>query len=110
MVGGGHGEFDAEETMQGAPEVSGEAGIPIRDDRFGEAVVFEDVIKEELCDAATGDLLVGGDEVRAFAEAVDDDEDGVVVARGCGETGDEIKRDLFPFALWNGCWFEETLW
>ena len=110
MVGSGHGQVDAEEVVQGLPEVSSEAGISIRDDGLGEAMVFEDVIEEELCDAATGDVVVGCDEVCSFAEAVDDDEDGVVVAGGCGKTCDEVERDLFPFALWNGCRFEETLW
>jgi hypothetical protein len=67
MVGSGHGKFDAEEVMQGLPEVSSEAGISIRDDDFGEAVVLEDVIEEELCDATTGDLVIGCDEVCSFA-------------------------------------------
>ena len=96
--------------MQGSPEVSSEAGISVRDDDFGEAVVFEDVIEEELCDATTGDLVVGCDEVCSFAEAVDNDEDGIVVTRGCGEACDEVERNLFPFALGNGCWLEESLW
>jgi hypothetical protein len=76
--------------MQGSPEVSSEARVSIRDDGFGEAMVFDDVIEEELCDAANGDVVVGCDEVCSFAEAVDDDEDGVVMARGCGKTRDDI--------------------
>jgi hypothetical protein len=96
--------------MQGSPEVSSEARVSIRYDGLGEAMVFEDMVEEELCYAATGDVVVGCDEVRSFAEAVDDDEDGIVVVRGCGKTHDEIERDLFPFALGNGCWFEKTLW
>lgn len=58
MVGGGCGQFDAEEIVEGAPEMSGEAGIAIRDDDFGEAMVFEDMIEEELCCKACLSLLV----------------------------------------------------
>ena len=39
---------DAKQLVQGLPKVSREARIAIRDDDLGEAMVFEDVIKEEL--------------------------------------------------------------
>ena len=72
-------------------------------------MVLEDVIKKELGNAMTCDVLVGCDEVCLLAETVDNDEDGVVMARSCGEASDEVEGEVFPFALgdWKG--FKEAL-
>jgi hypothetical protein len=69
----------------------------------------KDFAEEERGDGSGGGCAGEGDKVSLFAEAVDDDENAVVVVVGHGKI-EEIHSDLLPLALGDGDGLEEPRW
>ena len=61
----------------------------------------EDVSKEELGNFRSGYRRRGRNEVNMLGKAVHNHEDGVVVALGFRQVGDEVHRNLFPSIGWD---------
>ena len=78
VIGGAYVLFDVEEATKFLWEVGREAGIVVRDDSAGSAVMRENVLDVEVGDGGGGGCFVTGDENGGFrAVVVCDGEDAV---------------------------------
>ena len=75
-------ETDVQSLAKGMEEVGYEFGSTVGSDMGGNAVLGEDVEKEQLRQSGGVDGVMRGDEYALFGQAIHNDEDGCESGRG----------------------------
>jgi hypothetical protein len=95
VIGGAYVLFDVEEAAKFLWEVGCEAGIAVRDDLAGSAVMREDVLDVEVCDGRSGGCFMTGDENGSLRAVVIRDSEDAVEAVGEWKLNDEVHGNSF---------------
>ena len=95
VIGGAYILFDVEEVTKFLWEVGREAGIAVRDDPAGSAVMRENVLDVEVGDGGGGGRFVTGNENGSLRTVVIRDGEDAVEAVGEREFNDEVHGNGF---------------
>ena len=90
-----HTEFDARHLEEVTPDMTGEHGVAIADDRRRKPVKPDNTIEEGASDGGGRVGMAEGDEVCILGELVDDGEDDGFAAN-LQKPFDEVHRDIRP--------------
>jgi hypothetical protein len=93
---GTHVQLGLGQGEEGFPEVGREARIAVADERARNSVVGENVVEEQISDTFSGDVGRGGDRNHHLGQAINEHDNGVVSARGLGQSTDEVEADGLP--------------
>jgi hypothetical protein len=93
VIGGAYVLFDVEDTTKFLREVGREAGIPVRDDLAGGAVMWKDMLDVKVSDGGGGSRFMAGDKNGGFRAVVVCDGENAVEAVRKWELNDEIHSN-----------------
>src|SRR4051794_39088750 len=74
---GGHCQSGAHGVEKALPKLAGELCIMVRDDRGGEAVESENMVKEDLCSVWGSGCGLQWDKMDHLGEGIDKDNNGI---------------------------------
>ena len=89
------------------PELGDKHGPAIGDSGLGETVKFETVLDIQLRKVLGGCCIAAGNQVSHLGKSTSDNE-YCITAVGPGESGDKVHRDIFPGAIRDWQWSQNT--
>ena len=80
--------------------MTGELSILVRDNRFGKAMEFEDVVEEYASGVRGGGCGASRDKMYHLGKSVHEYHNGIIACLGNWKLGDEVHQNLFPWGTW----------